>query len=202
MSTPTSVRGTLARIAQIILGIGIIVLATIEIASYRNSGGVIVADPAKPFYPNQSGKSSYLDTLLHSPLAAVVAGLIVVLIGITVFRATHMSKKFGEFAGTLWPLVTVLVVVFVGFGFVAPFLASPSSDDTFSTWAKERYGIEIEAYPKLSGGINTSETVTLDNGNKIKFREVLDARGNRAYVITDTGRVELSRVDVPDAKKI
>lgn len=200
MSAPPSVRGTLALVVQAILSVGIVILVAVEVSSYKNTGGIIVADPTKPFDPEQSGKSPYWDMLVHSPLAMVIAGLFVALAVITLLRTRHMQKKFGEFGSSLWPLVVTAVIggTFVG---VAPVLASPSSADTFSTWAEERYGIEIEDYPERgilgsSGGIITNEAVTLDNGQKISFREVIDARGNRAYVITSSlGRHELPRVD-------
>lgn len=55
---------------------------------------------------------------------------------------------------------------------------------------------KFENYPSARDGIKTYETVTLDNGEKIEFKEVIDARGNRAYVITNSlGRHELPRVD-------
>lgn len=196
MSAPLSVRGTLALVVQVILSVGIVILVAVEVSSYKNTGGIIVADPTKPFDPEQSGKSPYWDMLVHSPLAMVIAGLFVALAVITLLRTRHMQKKFGEFGSSLWPLVVTAVIGGIGFAGVAPVLASPSSADTFSTWAKERYGIEIEDYPSARNGIKTDETVTLDNGEKIEFREVIDARGNRAYVITNPfGRHELPRVD-------
>lgn len=210
MSAPPSVRGTLALVAQIILGVAIANLTVIAVASHRDSVDPAIADPARPFYPGQSrepvwgspGEGAYWGMITHSPIAVVTLGLFVVLVVITAFRAGLMRKKFGKFGATFWPLAATSAIGVIGFAIVGPMLASPNTDVTFSTWAQERYGLEIEAYPASgvldipSGGISTHEVVTLDSGQKIRFKEVTDARGKRSYVITDlVGGRELPRVD-------
>lgn len=64
-----------------------------------------------------------------------------------------------------------------------------AKEDTFSTWAEQRYGIEIEEPPMtdrfLSREIDTEAEVVLDDGQAIGLEEYKDARGHTAYIIVD-----------------
>lgn len=114
--------------------------------------------------------------LLTNPLTwlLVVLGALLVIAAAT--TGEGLLSSLTVVGGVL--VVTVLMTLMVVPG---------SDEDTFSTWAAQRYGIEIEALPEYEGlffsGVETETTITLDDGTSVRAREVTDARGETAYLL-------------------
>lgn len=191
MKSTETVRSILARVVQIFLLAFLIVSAIIMLHAFEGIGGVKVSDPNKPFSPDNfsvEGNQSWVSTLLHDPWTYVTAGALIALVVVSLYRYVQFLPRVpGESSYSWWPLgIGVLVVGIILGGSLIK--TDPSDDDQFKTWAYERYGIEMESYPTREGfylgeEIDTGAHIQLDDGTMVKLTEIVDARGNRAYLV-------------------
>ncbi|MCZ4326769.1 hypothetical protein [Brachybacterium paraconglomeratum] len=166
-------------------------------ALYRNPGHDVVIDPSRPYSAEAvraaaSESRELPSTLWASPATWIVVALAAVWI-VTIIA--HASNRPGSEWGTPSFGIGVAFGVITGIGalIIGP-TSEGSTDNTFATWAQQRYGIEIEDYPRggggpLSvltgdeGGMDTDAVITLDDGQTVKMQQIVEARGDAAFVV-------------------
>lgn len=143
----------------------------------------VTVDPTVGYSPTHvaelSNKTHVGEWLMSTPLTWVALGLLIL-----IWICTLASKNPAP--GVLSIAVTVLIVLISGF------TTTSSSEDTFSTWAKERYGIEIQDYPERETSIFSPETevnsnaiITLDDGQAVSVKTFLNSHSEEALLIVD-----------------
>lgn len=135
----------------------------------------IVVDPNKAYSPDAvkaASNTSHLGEWLTGSGWTWVALIALV----TLLLATLVIGK-------LYTLLILGGIASLAGLLIAFTLAHDTFNDTFSTWAEQRYGIEIQEYPTYSKSINTKTAVRLDSGQMVRMQVILDARGDLAYLI-------------------
>lgn len=161
------------------LSIALITLSIIAATKASAFAHAITVDPALGYAPNSYVQNPHLISwVLGTPVLWVIPLLVALLIAVSRYR--------NGYALMVWTFVIAGGLLFTG-----SVKTTDKSADTFSTWAEQRYGIEIEKPPyedKMffeSGVIDTGEEVMLDDGQVIGFEEYKDSRGDRVYIIVD-----------------
>lgn len=155
-----------------------------------------VADPTTAYSLDAvwagSASNHLNEWLSSSPWTWVALGLFAALVAITIWRRVLLSiERPGQTPGFVYTPIALGVLIWVVGLIIAAGLSADSTEDTFSTWAKQRYGIELESYPSDSvlelrandDNINTDTVIRLDDGQMIHMQKITDARGDEAYLI-------------------
>lgn len=170
-------------IFQSVLALAFVVIAIIAVFQARGVIDPIVVDPTVGYSPTLvselSTESHVGQWLMSTPLTWVALGLLIL-----IWICTLASKN--PVPGVFSIAVTLLIVL------IGSFVATGSSENTFSTWAKERYGIEIQDYPEREKSIfspetkvNTNAIIILDDGQAVSVEIFLNARSEEAIIIVD-----------------
>lgn len=183
------------QLLQILLILGFLTLVITRLTQASMFSQDFVADPTRPYSPttvSRGADATHVAQWLNSSAWTWVGlGLLIALVVITLWRYVLLSLHSERVTGAIIaPIVMGVLICLVGLA-IACVLTSNSSENTFSTWAKQRYGIELESYPKTSskglslsrGGIDTSAVITLDDGQTVRMKTITDARGVEAYLI-------------------
>lgn len=168
---------------QSALALALLVILIIMVTQTRNVADPVTVDPTVGYSPTHvaelSNKTHIGEWLMSTPLTWVALGLLIL-----IWICTLASKN--SVPGVLSIAVTVLIVLISG-----PTTTS-SSENTFSTWAKERYGIEIQDYPEretsifsLKTEVNTNAIIILDDGQAVSVEIFVNARSDEALLIVD-----------------
>lgn len=159
-------------IAMIVLSI----MAMIKAPTFSQD---LIADPSVGYAPNAHVPDAHaVEWFLGTPVFWVIPILMVLIIVISWYRDGYVILTF----------TFIISAVFLCIGLM---LTNDQTSDTFSTWAEQRYGIEIETLPRTpstffsDGTVDTTADVVLDDGQVIGVKKYTDARGNTAYIIVD-----------------
>lgn len=167
---------TLLAVASIAL-ITLSIIAATKASAFAHT---ITVDPALGYAPNSYVQNPHLISwFLGTPVLWVIPLLVAIIIAVSRYR--------DGYAILTCTFIASAILLFVG-----AVETSDRTHDTFSTWAQQRYGIEIERPPYEERGfleenksIDTEAKVMLDDGQVIGFEEYKDSRGDRAYIIVD-----------------
>lgn len=168
---------------QSVLALAFVVIMIIMVLQARSVVDPIVVDPTVGYSPTLvselSNESHVGQWLMSTPLTWVALGLLVL-----IWICTLASKN--PVPGVFSLGVTVLIVL------IGSFVATGSSENTFSTWAKERYGIEIQDYPERETSIfspekevNSNAIIILDDGQAVSVKTFLNSHSEEALLIVD-----------------
>lgn len=167
--------------------IAVVVLSFIGMIKAHEFSQDITADPSigyapDSYIPNSHISQWFLDTPVLWPIPILIAISIII---------ARIRDKY-DYDSPIWVITTwfslILTAIFL---FIGGIETTDSKEDTFSTWAEQRYGIEIEKPPMTrssflsSEKIDTKAEVVLDDGQTIGLEEYRDARGYTAYIIVD-----------------
>lgn len=159
--------------------IALIVLSIIALTKASAFAQIITVDPALGYAPNSYVQDPHLIAwFLGTPVLWVVPLLIAIVIATSRYR--------NRYAILTWTFIVTGILLFFG-----SLNTIDKNTDTFSTWAEQRYGIEIDKPPYEgdfllnSEKIDTTIDVVLDDGQTIGFEEYRDSRGDTAYIIVD-----------------
>lgn len=166
---------------QVIATVVLTTVLIITMVQARPLSYPIVADPTKGYAPlavdSQSWSGHLGEWLLSTPLTWVALALL-----LFIWVGARASRRVGP--GVIAVVITMSAI---SSGYM---ITTGSDEDTFATWAKERYGIEMETYPQMTSGLfgmdpDTVTVVILDNGQAVSLKTYTDARGNEAFVLVD-----------------
>lgn len=166
---------------QVIATVVLTTVLIIMMVQARPLSYPIVADPTKGYTPltvdSQSWSGHLGEWLLSTPLTWVALALL-----LFIWVGARASRRVGP--GVIAVVITMSAIAS---GYM---ITTGSDEDTFATWAKERYGIEMETYPQMTSGLfgtdpDTATIVILDNGQAVSLKTYTDARGNEAFVLVD-----------------
>lgn len=182
---------------QSVLALALLVILIIMVTQTRNVTDPVTVDPTVGYSPTHvaelSNKTHIGEWLMSTPLTWVALGLLIL-----IWICTLASKNFVP--GVLSIGVAMLIV------FISGFATTSSSEDTFSTWAKERYGIEIQSYPEQNDPdhkpsiffpktkVDTNTIIILDDGQAVSVKTFVNARSDEALLIVDRS----DKSDSPD----
>lgn len=163
--------------------IAITVLSFIGMTKAHMFAQTVTADPSIGYAPDANiAGLRVADWVSNTPVLWPVPILFAIIIAIARSRDEYR--------------VLEVVMTWFSLTFSAIFLLTgiietiDAKEDTFSTWAEQRYGIDIEEPPMtdrflMAEEIDTDAEVVLDDGQAIGLEEYKDARGHTAYIIVD-----------------
>lgn len=144
----------------------------------------LTVDPSKPYpYKKIAGMANYDASFFDIvPVwALVLVGAFVIFALITSLLRQHLK----------WIIAACILTLCLLFTLMCAVDTQVSTHDTYATWAKERYGIEMTSYPQTSGGmfhdsvINPQMPVLLDDGTIVQIQEVTNSNSDKALIIID-----------------
>jgi hypothetical protein len=176
---------------QMIGIVGLLIVQLIGVNLASDLSGDYVADPTKPFALDQTPPTNLTyDLLWSSPITYLSIAFAAVVLVSVLWNIVHLASQDAPFSmkPTL-PLVAAFVIVTCGITGSGE-VSTDSTDHTFATWAKQRYGIELEAYPVQTGlfdhgEVDTTQRITLDDGQEVRVVKITDARAETGLLITD-----------------
>ena len=163
--------------------IAMVVLSFIGMTKAHMFAQAVTADPSIGYAPDSYIHNPHIsEWFLGTPVLWPIPILFAIIIAIARSRDEYR--------------VLEVVMTWFSLTFSAIFLLAgvietiDANEDAFSTWAEQRYGIEIEEPPMtdrflMAEEIDTDAEVVLDDGQAIGLEEYKDARGHTAYIIVD-----------------